>query len=302
MYAFIINYKAGSQKATSIYEYIKERYHVEISQHKIYVTQYEGHATELTKAIVKNGEAKTIIVIGGDGTVYEVFNGLKNNHNIVIALIPTGSGNDFARGCGVELNPYKQADRLFHQPEKINYWLGEYEVNGDQYVFASSIGFGFDGEVAQTVDQSTLKKWLNIFRLKQLIYVYGLVKKIFTYKPKNLSLNVDGKCIKMDNTWLITISNHPYFGGGMKIAPNAEVNDQHFTITTVNNISRMKILLLFITVFFGKHTSLKEVDSYQAETLSISSDSPLIYQADGFTDEVELCHIRKHLQPYFILK
>ncbi|MDV2581267.1 diacylglycerol/lipid kinase family protein [Alkalibacillus haloalkaliphilus] len=301
MYAFIINYKAGSQKASSVYNYIKERHHDKISQHKTYYTQYEGHATELTKTIVNSGEVQTIIIIGGDGTVYEVFNGLKNN-DIAIGLIPTGSGNDFARGCGMELNPYKQADLLFQQAESMLYWLGEYEVSGNQYVFASSIGFGFDGEVAQTVDQSSFKKWLNIFRLKQLIYVYGLIKNVFTYKPKNLSLNVDGECIKMDNTWLITVSNHPYFGGGMKIAPNAEVNDQHFTITTVSNISRMKILLLFITVFFGKHTSLKEVDCFNGSTVSISSDTPLIYQADGFTDEVDQCHIRKHLQSFCILK
>ncbi|GAA0455796.1 diacylglycerol kinase family protein [Alkalibacillus silvisoli] len=304
MYALILNPKAGNGKSKSVYQKMIKQNHINEHLYKMYVTKYQGHATEIVQQIKEeNEQVEKIIVIGGDGTLYEVINGIKKSNLVIqLAFIPAGSGNDFARGCQIHLNPYKQIKQLFTNPKTIQYWFGQYEVNEDQYLFASSIGFGFDAEVAKVVNESRLKKWFNALHLAPLIYVYGLLMTIFKYKPKTLSLNVDGECIKIDHTWLITVSNHPYFGGGMKIALDAEVNPNNFTITTVNNISRWKLLFLFITVFFGKHTKLKEVHTFEAKEIKLSSEVPIMYQADGYTNETQQCVINKEQESITIIK
>ena len=302
MYVFIINPKAGNGKGLKIVEnYIRD--HKQLNgEIKTYYTEYEGHATKLAEQIASlyEHQIKLLFVVGGDGTIYEVVNGLKKHPNIPISFCPVGSGNDFARGCQTPLNPKEHIEFSLDKNELNPYWLGTFRTNlknvSDYDLFASSLGFGFDAEVAERVNKSRFKKVLNSLRLTFLIYVIGLIVTIFLFKPKDLTLTIDGEKKQLSNVWLLTVSNHPYFGGGMKIAPTAKINEHHFTVTIVHQISRIKLLFLFITVFFGTHTKLKEVEQFQASHLSILSEQSLTYHADGATSSCHLCDIAK--EPY----
>ncbi|MFC0270349.1 diacylglycerol/lipid kinase family protein [Metabacillus herbersteinensis] len=125
--------------------------------------------------------------------------------------------------------------------------------------FVNNLGVGFDAEVAKMASELSWKKILNGLNIQSLTYVIALIKSIFTYSPSSITLTVDEEIHEFTNVWFVAVSNHPYYGGGMKIAPTANPTDGKLTITTVHNLSRMKLLLLFVTVFFGKHIGLRKV-------------------------------------------
>ncbi|WP_369404902.1 diacylglycerol/lipid kinase family protein [Piscibacillus salipiscarius] len=135
-----------------------------------------------------------------------------------------------------------------------------------------------------------------------LVYVIGLIVTIFKFQPKNIHLTIDGKERELKGIWMLTITNHPYFGGGMKIAPDATINKQTFHVTIVHQISKLKLLLLFITVFFGKHTRLKEVEMLKGSEIMVRSDESIIYHADGYTGKCYECHVRKEQGPRRVVR
>ncbi|MFC4181975.1 hypothetical protein [Saccharococcus thermophilus] len=107
------------------------------------------------------------------------------------------------------------------------------------------------------------------------------MKELIFYQPAKVVLQIDGEKHLFERAWLITISNHPYYGGGMKIAPSAKSDDGLFRIIVVDQISRLKILLLFVTVFWGGHTKMKEVKVFTGKRIHIHTSSPLPLHADG---------------------
>jgi len=135
--------------------------------------------------------------------------------------------------------------------------------------------------VAYKVNHSRMKHWLNKFSLGRLVYVYMLIKELFTYKTTAIHLSIDGKKHIFDKTWFVTVSNQPYYGGGMKIAPEAKPDDGLLDLTVVSGLSRGKLLLVFISVFSGKHIYFKEVHTFKGKSVSIQSAHPMYVHGDG---------------------
>lgn len=302
MYVFIINPKAGQGKGIRVVEEFLNKNEKIKNRCKTFYTKYEGHATELVEQITQMYEKqlKLLLIVGGDGTLYEAINGMKKHIHVPFSFVPVGSGNDFARGCQTSFNLEKHINRSFKVDRFKPYWLGMYRKDfkniNDYHLFASSLGFGFDAEVAERVNRSKFKKVLNRLRLTSIIYVIGLIITIFKFKPKSVTLTIDDEAYQLTNVWMLTISNHPYFGGGMKIAPKAKINKDVFTVTIVHQISKLKLLLLFITVFFGTHTKLKEVEQFTASRIHIQSKQALTFHADGATSQCHICDVQK--EPY----
>jgi diacylglycerol kinase (ATP) len=94
-------------------------------------------------------------------------------------------------------------------------------------------------------------------------------------------VTIDGKEYRFENTWFVTVSNQPYYGGGMKISPDASVVDGKLNITVVSNLSRFKFLMVFITVFWGGHIRFKEVTSFDGKNISIVTEEKVYVHADG---------------------
>ena len=102
-----------------------------------------------------------------------------------------------------------------------------------------------------------------------------------TYKPDKMEVEIDGERHSFTNTWLVNVSNHPYFGGGIKISPNAKPDDGIFHILVIHNIPRLKLLLMFSTVLWGGHLRIKGVDSFEGRTIRITSSNGAPIQVDG---------------------
>jgi diacylglycerol kinase (ATP) len=296
--SFIINPKARNGYCLKIWEKVEIRLKVEQVSYQAQLTEYPGHATILAKQIAtENLEQKIIIAVGGDGTLHEVINGIVIEKNVIIGFIPGGSGNDFSRGFLIPSDPEEALkvilDLLKDDPSLVD--VGKILMN-DQTIhyFINNMGVGFDAVISYEVNQSTMKGLLNKLSLGRLVYVYFLLKKLFTYKTTPINLSIDGEMHIFEQTWFVTVSNQPYYGGGMKIAPGAVPDDGLFDITVVHQLARWKLLLVFISVFWGKHIHFKEVKTYTGKVVSIQSPTALFVHADG--EHIGITPLSIHLQ------
>ena len=300
MYIFIINPKAGSGRAKRVFSEIKQSESYRQIKSKYYFTEYEGHGEEIAKKISKDSSGKTIIVIGGDGTIHEVINGLTIT-DIPIGFIPGGSGNDFARGYGIKGKPEQILKQIIYSQHTLKFWAGNYSLDSNkQRKFANSISFGFDAEVAKTVNESSYKNLFNRIGLSSVSYIIGILQVLMHFKPMTITIEVDGKKQIWNDCWMVLIGNHPYYGGGMKIIPKAVIGPDVLQVLLIHSISKRKVLGLFLTVFFGKHEKYKEVETFGAKTLKIASEEPILLQVDGQTDRCHSSSIKKQAEPMII--
>ncbi len=296
MYIFIVNPVAGSGRALKIFSKIQASQLYKDIESRYFLTKYSGHAEKIVNHLVKeqsNNNITTIIVVGGDGTLHEVVNGI-GKRDVPIAIIPSGSGNDFVRNFSIGWKPLSIFKAIIKGKSNQSYWLGNYQMeNGKKRSFVNSIGFGFDAEIAQTANHSFYKKILNKLYLGKVSYIIALIQVLRRFKPLNVEIDMNGRKRQIRDCWMVTIANHPYYGGGMKIIPNAFIRPSVFPVLIIHSISKWKVLALFMTVFTGKHVNFKEVELFETTELKISSADKMYYQVDGETHISRPCVITK---------
>lgn len=300
-FIFIINPSSGNGKAKRVWRklnnYLEER---EIP-YRSYMTEYRGHAEVVARQVasLEKNDASVIIGVGGDGTIHEILNGLREFPKIRIGFIAAGTGNDFRRGFGLYANPLKNLKKILseasHPP--AYYDIGIFQANTQQSrLFINSLGAGFDAYVAMLANQMKFKKWLNSIGLGSVTYAAALIAAVCKYKPVSLDLKVDDEAFSFQTVWFAAVSNHPYYGGGMKISPNADPKSDDLSIVVVHDLSRVKLLALFITVFFGKHTLLKEVKVFTGRKVTLFMDPSVPVHADGEASGITPLEIGLHPQ------
>ncbi|MET3697217.1 YegS/Rv2252/BmrU family lipid kinase [Bacillus oleivorans] len=281
-FVFILNPNAKNGQSLAVWKKVESELREKGVLYEVYQTAAPLHATKIVESVLEQPDFNGIIVaVGGDGTIHEVINGIESVRQPVTCL-PVGSGSDFARG--------------FHIPRKGKHFckwltesrfsleaidLGIFQIDTSSGKFVNNIGTGFDAVVAGSVNQSRVKKWFNKWKIGKLVYVYFLIKHLFTFKPTSAYITVDGQIFSFDKVWFLTVSNHPYFGGGMKISPASNPKDGVLEMTIVHDLTRWKLLFLFITVFWGGHTKLKEVTLLKGNDFYIETTEPQPIHADG---------------------
>lgn len=302
MYVFIVNPIAGNGRGMRTFRKIEKSKIFNELDKEVYFTEEKGHAGEIVEKLVRNSgsKIKAIIIVGGDGTVHDVMNAV-HKYPINIGFIPGGSGNDFARGCKIEKNPLKVLEKIIEGRGKIDYWIGNYKIEGVDRKFANNIGFGFDAEVAKRANESRYKQFLSKFGLGNISYLFALIHILFSFKPKTITVSYNGKERVFHNCWMVTISNHPYYGGGMKIIPKAKIQPKILPVLIVHSISKIKVLTLFLTVFTGRHLKYKEVELFETDQITISSREKLHFHADGETSICQEARIYKDSKKIKIL-
>ncbi|WP_077621263.1 diacylglycerol/lipid kinase family protein [Sediminibacillus massiliensis] len=295
MYIFIVNTFAGKGEGEAILRSIeKDPLYRQISCRSFY-TEYEGHAEKIASQLAEmyGDQISCMIAVGGDGTFYEVLNGLSSHPGIPLGFIPSGTGNDFAKGYNIKGNAADIFKKIVSGKKWSNFWPGDYVTDKRtpkfRRMFANSIGFGFDAEIVYQVHKAKFKmKWLG--SIQYLVALFVVWK---SFKPINMEIVIDGKNIPLKDVWMVTVSNHPYYGGGMKINPAARINPDHFSILVVKGISPWKVLGLFFTVYWGKHVRFKEVSVLKAKQFEVVSDKPISFQVDGQPGKCKTCTMSK---------
>ncbi|WP_160724042.1 diacylglycerol/lipid kinase family protein [Bacillus sp. USDA818B3_A] len=295
---FIINPKARNGYCLNIWMKVEEVLVREGIYYLTFFTEFSGHAKKLAQQIAEqNEQEKLIVAVGGDGTIHEVLNGIAGYQNITLGFIPGGSGNDFSRGFQIPSDPKKALEFIlrFQKRAGMQIDIGKILLNNhEEHLFLNNMGAGFDAIISYEVNQSRIKAMFNKLSLGRLIYVFFLLKNVFTYKTATFDLSIDGKTHIFEQTWFVTVSNQPFYGGGMKIAPEAKPDDGLLDITVVHQLSRLKLILVFISVFWGKHVFFTEVKTYRGKNITIQSPAKQYVHADG--EHIGFTPLSIHLQ------
>ncbi|WP_158736354.1 diacylglycerol kinase family protein [Alteribacillus sp. YIM 98480] len=285
MYAFIINKTSGNGKGHRVWKRVEKILEQEDLSFVARFTEGPQHAREIVKDLNREN-LKTIIVVGGDGTIHEVANELAYK-NISLGIIPAGSGNDFARCIGVPMNPLKALERITANETKQVDLLHL----GHQYCLTVT-GIGLDGQIAKNVNDGAYKKFFNQLRLGGLSYVISLLETLRDYKPTNVQITIDGVDMTFSNVWLVAVANAPNYGGGITICPDASYNDGFLNLCIVHGIKKWELLRLFPKAYRGKHKSEKNVTFLQGKEVRVRSGTSIMVHSDGEQMAVSPIHIR----------
>ena len=284
MYYFIINPKSRSGKGMKIWDLARERMEKEHLPYKVFFTKYPGHATIMARELAERKEPCTLTVVGGDGTINEVINGLADSDysHITLGYIQTGSGNDFARGLKLTKNPRKSVEQILHPKQIGQIDIGIARSGKEKRYFVISSGFGFDASICKEAQISFLKTLLNHYHLGKLTYAAVAVKQLLTYKPERTDIRLDRcRIYHFPKCYISAGMNLRYEGGGCKFCPGASCTDGQIDVCIVGNISKLKIFSLLPTAFFGLHRIFRGVYVKRAHEIEFRSKIPLPVHCDG---------------------
>lgn len=282
MYYFIVNPKASSGKGMEIWNTLEaELKHRKIA-YKAYFTRHKTHAIELAQAISEKYSPCTIVAVGGDGTVNEVMNGLTNLEQITFGYVPSGSGNDLARGLKLPTEPLEALNAILAPTRFHQMSIGRNRSHENYRNFAVSTGIGFDAAVARQALDSKLKNFLNKFKLGKLIYTFIALKQLMTMRFCDMDVILDDDITHtFRRVYFAAIMNLPYEGGGFKFCPEAASDDDYLDICIVANLPRLKALCLLPTAFKGGHVRFKGVHILRCKKVHIRTGSKLTVHTDG---------------------
>lgn len=283
MYHFIVNPHSRSKMGQEIWNEVETILVNRQIEYKVYFTKFQKHATRLVAEITANGGEHTIVVLGGDGTVNEVINGIADFARVTLGYIPTGSSNDFARSLSLPATPSKALDVILRQPNITLMDVGELHYhNQKKRFFGVSAGIGFDASVCHQAVVSKLKLFLNRIRLGKLTYAGIAISQLFGTSPGGMTVTLDCRePLHFEKVYFTAIMNQRYEGGGFMFCPKAESNDRKLDVIMIEGLSKLAILLLLPTAFLGKHTFSKNAHIFQCSIVTIESEKPLPVHTDG---------------------
>lgn len=287
MYHIIVNPASRSGKGLNIWKkQIEPALIKEQVSYQSYLSEKSGDVTRIAKELSEsagNDVPLRVIVLGGDGTVNETLQGIRNPSRLVLGYIPTGSSNDLARDLKLPKNPVDALHLILHADTPTPMDLGYITYpDGEKHCFLVSCGIGYDAAVCEEVQRSPMKNTLNRLGLGKLIYLGIALKQLFTAKAISGKLTLDhGTPIDIGNMLFTCCMLHRYEGGGFMFAPKADAHDGILNLCAVGDISKLLILFALPTAFYGKHYRFQGITPYLAKDIVIESGEPLWVHTDG---------------------
>ena len=282
MYHFIVNSNSRSGRGIKLWNSIFNELEIRKVDYKVYFTEVDNNGTKIAREITKEYPQCNIIAIGGDGTVNEVINGIRDFSKVIFSYIPTGSSNDFAKGLGLCNNPMKALDNILNPKNYKEINVGSVSDKDNKRYFVVSCGIGFDADVCFEALNSTIKNILNKFNLGKLTYVGIAFKRLLLSKMVNMDVSFDNKdYIRYDKVFFIAAMNMPNEGGGLNLCPEALCDDDILDVCLINEIPKMKIATLLPTAYKGKHTKFKGVNLKKCQKIGVRTNVPLAVHVDG---------------------
>jgi len=237
-------------------------------------------------------EADVVLLFGGDGTIHRHLGQLVRL-GLPVLIVPAGSGNDFARALEMlrvrdSLAGWKKfcadAGNVHAIDLGVIHPMAPGVSTPPKKYFCCVAGVGLDGEVARRANQ--LPRWLR----GNGGYALTLALTIFTFAPFSMKITTPSDDPSVGGNWversrrptiLAAFANTPVYGGGMKIAPQAKMDDGLLDVCVVAAVNRLKLLSVFPTVYAGKHLKVREVEYFQAPKVRVETEHPLDVYADG---------------------
>ncbi len=264
--AFIINPIAGVRKNLNIAGMIHQYLDTSLFEYNIFFTEHKGHAEKLALDAVKQGY-DIIAASGGDGTMNEIARALVNTQ-VVLAILPLGSGNGLARHLGIPLH-IPEALKILNACKSKRIDTGTF--NGA--LFLSNAGTGFVACVAEAFDHNNKVRGFWGYSIQTL-------KNFFSYKPVEYTITIDNK-VWSGYFFAANICNSNQFGYEAKVAPDAVIDDGKLEIVLVKKTNLFLYVLLMIQLFFGNVYNHPQVIHVQGKNIKIGTKTFAHFQVDG---------------------
>jgi len=270
-WVFIINPIAGNGAAKNIVPKLEEMIKKHNVDAELVYTERSGHATELSELYLRKGFTH-IIGVGGDGTLNEIARPLVNRKDVIIGIIPSGTGNDFIQILGFP-NRFTDADwEIFFKCETIAMDAGI--VNG--MIFLNGMGLGFDAQVAAENYTEPGK----VKRGGKNKYIWHIVKTLLFFREKSMSVITDSGKLDTD-CFINTIAIGRRFAGGFFLTPKAIANDGLLDVCMIKKLSLFERFGILLKVPKGEHITDKRVNYYQIPGINLEFPEVVPFHVDG---------------------
>jgi len=261
----IVNPAAGGGRARKVLPELEAALHAHGLDYRLVLTTSVDHGREEALQAAAAGEIP--VVMSGDGLIGQI-GGVLAGGDAPMGVIPGGRGNDLARVLGIPTEIPGAVDLLAAAPTRA---IDVGEVNGRRFLGIASCGF--DSEANRIANQARLLKG-------NLVYLYAALRALAAWTPARFELVLDGDPHGFTG-YSVAAANSKAFGGGMFIAPDAELDDGRLDVVWVSEVAKLRFLANLPKVFKGRHVDNEEVTVLRAAEVTISADRPFAVYADG---------------------
>jgi YegS/Rv2252/BmrU family lipid kinase len=279
-YYFIVNPAAGKFDCSDIVRQKIEEVGLPKQDVTIYYTKCEGDGQKYVSRLSRSGEEAVVFACGGDGTLYEVINGIGKNSNLILGVMPFGSGNDFVKSYSNKDTALDLKAQL--EGEVVNVDLMQ-EADGS---FAAGIAsIGFDADVAMNV---------GVFKRLPMVsgsgaYIMSIGQRIFKKMAVPITVTLDNERVITGDYVIAVVANGKFYGGGFMAAPHADMQDGMLEVILVKKLGRPAFLKLVGLYKQGKHINGNEVakscekyvEIYRCKQCSIVGPNGFTRNMDG---------------------
>jgi YegS/Rv2252/BmrU family lipid kinase len=281
----IVNPESNKGRTRRRWGQIKEALHAFLKEFKYEFTEKPSQAIDISRAAIREG-SELIVGVGGDGTINEIANGFFDGRDIInpetiMGIVPSGTGCDFIKSLNIPTNLKKAMQVITQAPSpKIDIGRARFQTHAGsdaERYFLNVADFGFGGEVLERMNQDRAKR-------KASSYLKNTLATFFQYKSKRIKLKVDGEEIPREEYLIGAISNGRIFGKGMKIAPNARLDDEFFDIVLVKGMKAWEFLRNVWKLYTGTHLSHPKISLIQGKKIEAIPEDPtenILIEIDG---------------------
>jgi YegS/Rv2252/BmrU family lipid kinase len=275
-WAIIINPNAGKTRKYNHIKKIENLLKKHSIRYQLFITENYRQALYLSENLILDGYRK-IIAVGGDGTINEVVNGIMNsnyNKEVILAIIPSGSGNDFIKSVNIPKS-YKKAIKIIKDNFSKKVSVGKL----NNLYFINTLGIGFDAKIAKSANKIKFVGGI----IKYLLALFENLQNLETY---NLAIKTDNDLFR-NETILLSVGNGIFSGGGFPLTPTASPFNSKAEICLVSKISKFELVKSLLMVLQKKHMNHPAVKIFQTKNIEIKSDRNIDIYIDGEIPQLE---------------
>ena len=262
----IANPEAGGGRARGNAERVESMLAQRSIPCEISWTRDSADVARLVELAVASGESP--VIVGGDGTV-GIAAGVLAHSETPLGIVPSGRGNDLARVLGIPTEP-DAAVKVILDGRTTRIDLGE--ANGRRFVGIASLGF--DSDANRIANEAR-------FLSGSPVYAYAALRAFLTWKPARFQVRCAGMEAETYEGWSVAVANNSAYGGGMRIAPDARLDDGLFDVVMVSGRNRLRFAGMLPSIYRGGHLRSPDVRVVRARRVEVDADRPFTVFADG---------------------
>jgi YegS/Rv2252/BmrU family lipid kinase len=263
--ALLVNPSSAGGKTLKLLPQVEQELDARRLVFRVQRTRGLEHGVEQALRAVEAGEVP--VVMSGDGLLGAV-GGAMAGSETPLGIVPGGRGNDLARVLGIPDDPAGAVEVLAAGHSRR---IDVGEANGERFLGIVSVGF--DSEANRLANETH-------FLRGNLVYAYAALRTLLGWKPARFTVRVDDERVRFTG-YSVSVANSRAFGGGMYIAPDAELDDGEFDIVTVGEVGKLRFVSNLPKVFKGAHVEEDEVRVFRAQHLELTASQPFPVYADG---------------------